>query len=360
MYVGKVNASVKAYEAYKTICENTKAYLETHQDFEGEDRDNLSDYLTEFLEPSEENPYGSYQYVWENMQVTDEELAKEGERVNQWLLDAIANGYIPGTEVTNLMVNADFLQGTEGWNNTSGVAVLQQEIEGKKLAGVERWKGSISNMYQTVEGLKPGYYKVEITGAVRPYNDRYGLNYIGTFDINGVTNYFMADIEDPISVNDTIDGVNCNITGGVNDLAIYEDGVSTSNEEGGDPIGYVIYGEARRGTSRNGYYVKSYIQGYAVKFYICVGCPCNRKHLARVDGLLGLHEEVVTTRSYFYKHKGVVVKHDKVEIAMALAPVSFNQAVTPVDKIVHGDILTPFPQFIMRSHNFNLLILIIL
>ena len=263
VYVGKVNASIKAYEAYKTICENTIAYLETHQDFEGEDRDNLTDYLNEYLDPSEENPYGSYQYVWENMQVTDEELAKEGERVNQWLLDAIVSGYIPGTEVTNLMVNADFLQGTEGWNNTSGVGVLQTEIGGKKLAGAERWQGSISNMYQTIEGLKPGYYKVEITGAVRPYNDRYGLNYIGTFDINGVTNYFMADIEDPISVDDAIDGVNCNLTGGVNDLAIYEDGVSTSNEEGGDPIGYVMHGQLSVACVINAdTRYKNYVMGY--------------------------------------------------------------------------------------------------
>ncbi len=263
VYVDKVNASVKAYEAYKTICENTIAYLDAHQDFEGEDRDNLSDYLNEFLEPSKENPYGSYQYVMENLQVTDEELAKEGERVNQWLLDAIANGYIPGTEVTNLMVNADFLQGTEGWNNTSGVAVLQQEIEGKSLAGAERWAGSISNMYQTIEGLKPGYYKVEITGAVRPCNDRYGLNYIGTFDINGVTNYFMAVIEDPISVDDAIDGVNCNLTGGVNDLAIYEDGVSTSNEEGGEPIGYVMQGQRSVACVINAdTRYKNYVMGY--------------------------------------------------------------------------------------------------
>lgn len=243
VYVDKVNASIKAYDAYDKVCQSTLEYLDGHLDFEGELRDGLEAYLKGLLEPSDENPYGSYKYILENCQVTDEEIAKETERVSAWLQEAVKNGYVPGTEVTNLMVNADFLDGKNGWEGAETISPKVFEFDGKKIAGVECWANEVPNLSQTVKDLKPGYYKVEITGATRAYNDRYGLNYIGTLDVNGVTNYFMADIEDPISVDDAIDGVNCNITGETSDLRIYEDGYSTNDEEGGAPVGYLMHGQ---------------------------------------------------------------------------------------------------------------------
>ena len=37
--------------------------MDTHDDFEGDVRNALQDYLNEVEEPSEENPIGSYLYV---------------------------------------------------------------------------------------------------------------------------------------------------------------------------------------------------------------------------------------------------------------------------------------------------------
>ncbi|MGN1255873.1 MAG: hypothetical protein ACI4UA_01780 [Bacteroidaceae bacterium] len=236
-------ASAGQYENFVKEMTKVQEYLQGHMDFEGEERDILEAYFESTDEPGDVYPMGGYLYIIEEMQATGAELDAEITRVNEALQEAVRNGYVPGTEVTNLMTNADFLLGTEGWNNPSGVAVKICDFEGKKIAGAERWDGEVPGMYQTVEGMKPGYYKVEITGAVRPANDRYGLNYNATFDVNGTANYFMADIEEPINVNDTIDGVNCNLHGGTNDLAIYEDGYSTDAETGGDPIGYVMQGQ---------------------------------------------------------------------------------------------------------------------
>ncbi|MGN0233489.1 MAG: hypothetical protein ACI4B5_03580 [Bacteroidaceae bacterium] len=236
-------ASAVKYENFVKEMAKVQEYLQAHSDFEGEDRDLLEAYFDSDDEPGDVYPLGGYLYIIEEMNPTGEELDAEIVRVNEALQEAVRNGYVPGTEVTNLMTNADFLLGTEGWNDPSGVAVLVCDFEGKKIAGAERWAGEVPGMYQTVEGMKPGYYKVEITGAVRPANDRYGLNYNAIFDVNGTANYFMADIEDPISVDDAIDGVNCNLTGGTNDFAIYEDGYSTDDLSGGDPVGYVMQGQ---------------------------------------------------------------------------------------------------------------------
>ena len=85
-------------------------------------------------------------------------------------------------------------------------------------------------MYQTVEGMKPGYYLIATNGAFRPSNNRYSTNYAAGIYANGVFNYFPAVNEDIIAVADTMDQQNCNLHGaGAHDLAIYDDGFSTND-----------------------------------------------------------------------------------------------------------------------------------
>ena len=172
----------------------------------------------------------------------------------KWLADAIAEDYAPGTDVSSLLANADFVQGhnakwTNGWATGNGTSIKDED--GKTVVGVEAWNVT-GDMYQTVEDMKPGYYLIGTHAAFRPSNNRYSTNYSAGIYANGIFNYFPAVIEDPISVDDAVDQVNCNLTGaGAHDLEIYDDGVSTSDESGAVLTGYVVHGETGMAAAAN-------------------------------------------------------------------------------------------------------------
>ena len=149
--------NVKVYEAYVAECERISTYLAEHDDFAGELRTALENYLAETDEPSDENPLGTYAYIIENHTATAEEIKAETERVTAWLANAIAGGYIPGTDVSSLIPNSDFSKKNEGWTNGFGNG--WDPLETGTFVGVEGWNVQ-GDMYQTVEGMKPGYYLV--------------------------------------------------------------------------------------------------------------------------------------------------------------------------------------------------------
>ena len=250
------NVSAGKYKAYMTEMAKVRTTLAEHDDFEGKDRELLEKYFESSDEPNEDWPLGGYLYIIDEMLAPSDSLAGEIVRVNQALETAIKNGYMPGTDVTGLLANADFLSGNTAWKGIDKVGIAVRKIGDKSFAGAERYAGSL-DMTQTIEGLKPGYYKLEVPGATRPCTDRYGLNYIGTLDVNGTTNYFMADIEDVISVDDAIDQVNCNLTGGTNDYPVIKD-----HEATGDTIGYIMHGPIGVAYATNAGRYKNYILGH--------------------------------------------------------------------------------------------------
>ena len=236
-----VEQNIAVYKAYMDKCNEIKTYLEEHNDFAGDERDALELYFGEVEEPSEENPLGNYEFIVDEHTATAEEIKAETERLIKWLQDAIANGYMPGTDVSNLIPNSDFSREkeywTDGWCNGYGQV---QDDNNKTFHGVEGWNVT-GDMYQTVEGMKPGYYLVGVSGAFRPSNNRYSTNYAAGIYANGIFNYFPAVIEDPVAVDDAVDGVNCNLTiKSAFDLPIYDDGVSVDGEYG--VTGYVVQG----------------------------------------------------------------------------------------------------------------------
>ena len=244
VYAARVTESQKVYKAYDDKCQETIAYLRDHDDFEGNVRDALEAYLTEDFEPSGDNALGSYLYVVDNTTAADSLVAKETARVAQWLQEAINTGYMPGADVTRLIANATFSDGFNGWEGQKGTGTTTFTTAGDEpqtLSAGEMYNSTL-DMYQTISGLKPGLYLLRMVGAYRPVDNkagRYSVNYGATFYANDNANYLMSVIEDPISVADTIDQVNCNLHGSVADLAIYEDGLAISGE---DMTGYVPQG----------------------------------------------------------------------------------------------------------------------
>ena len=234
--------SAAAYEAYITKCEEVRVYLEEHTDFEGDVRTALEAYLSDDVtEPDDVNTLGSYEYVVDVHTATTEEIVAETKRVEDWLAEAIKTGYIAGSDVSNLLVNSDFSKGNEGWTGGFGNGFGETvNDEGKTFVGVEAWNVT-GDQYQSVEGLKPGYYLIGVNAAFRPSNNRYSTNYAAGIYANGIFNYFPAAIEDPVYLAEAVDGVNCNLTiKSAYDFNIYEDGESTS---GADSIGFIVQGE---------------------------------------------------------------------------------------------------------------------
>ena len=241
-----VNESAAAYEAYIAKCEEIKTQL-ANTSFEGDLRTALENYLSSenIDEPSEANPLGTYEYIIDTHTATTEEIKAETKRVEEWFAAALAEDYSVGTDISSMLVNSDFSQKNEGW--TGGWANDWQEIvdpqtQSGKVIGVEAWNVT-GDMYQTIKGLKPGYYLVGTHGAFRPSNNRYSTNYAAGIYANGIFNYFPAAIEDPVSVDEAEDGVNCNLTiKSAFDLPIYDDGESVDETNGAEITGYVIQG----------------------------------------------------------------------------------------------------------------------
>ena len=238
-----LNANAAVYQAYIKMCEDIKTRLDSDDSFQGDLRTALEEYLDDanYEGPSDENPLGTYDYIITEHTATAEEIAAETARLDAWLQAAIAEDYKAGTDVSNLIPNGDFSKQKENWTNgwSTGYGQTKNE-EGKTFVGVEAWNVT-GDQYQTVEGMKPGYYLVGINGAFRPSNDRYSTNYAAGIYANGIFNYFPAVIEDPVYVDDAVDGVNCNLhVKSAYDLNIYEEIGKTS---GADSIGFVVHGE---------------------------------------------------------------------------------------------------------------------
>lgn len=236
------NAAI--YKAYIDKCEEIKTKLENDQSFSGSLRESLEYYLTESDEESDENPLGTYEYIKEIHTATAQEIEAERERVIKWLADAIAEDYAPGTDVSSLIPNYDFSKKEENWTGSwmTGLGKTQDDA-GTTYYGAEAWQKT-GDMYQTVEGMKPGYYLVATNAAFRPSNNRYSQNYAAGIYANGIFNYFPAVNEDIVAAADTVDQQNCNLHGaGAHDLAIYDDGVSTSADDGAELLGFAVQGE---------------------------------------------------------------------------------------------------------------------
>ncbi|MBR6030442.1 MAG: dockerin type I repeat-containing protein [Bacteroidaceae bacterium] len=243
-----VEQSAAIYQAYITECERVKAYLAEHTDFEGEARTSLEAYLAdEAGEPSDENPLGTFEYIIENHTATSEEIAAETERVTRWLAAAMTGGYMPGTDVSALIANSDFSKGKEGWTDAfCNDFASVQDGEENTFRGVEAWNVE-GDMYQTVEGMKPGYYLIGTNAAFRPSNNRYSINYAAGIYANGTFNYFPATCEDYVKVEDAEDGVNCNLSiKSAFDFEIYDDFESTSADQA-DAVGATLLGYAVQG-----------------------------------------------------------------------------------------------------------------
>ena len=232
----EVTASVKAYKNYEAAVNEIIATLEGRDDFSGDDRDFLeSVYLGENAAPGtyEAAPNGTYEYIMETRTLATADVNAEIEYVKELFRIAVANGYEPGTDITNLITNVDFSDGWNGWSQglySHGAT----NTEGSTMRAAEVWSANNYNMYQDIVVAKAGVYELQMRGAYRPFDQKDAMQYSPYFYMNDNANYLQTLMEDYMPIEDAIDGVNCNITGSVPDYPL-------TNEDG-DTIGYAMHG----------------------------------------------------------------------------------------------------------------------
>lgn len=171
---GLLISSANAYAAYQTKIDDVSAYLDENNNFTGPEREKLETYLNDNVEPCEDYPNGSYEYIIEKRLLDNDGLAEEIAFVQAMLDRAVESGYEAGADITNLLKNADFSDGTNGWTIEGGSASVAN-VGGAGVQYVAE-SGSKLNLSQTLRGLTPGFYQVKVNAAYRAAGDNNNMN----------------------------------------------------------------------------------------------------------------------------------------------------------------------------------------
>ena len=158
--IGNAQAS---YKKYQEALQEVQAYVDENGNFfDGEERDMLVNYLTKEVEPGDTYPNGSSLYILKNCNLNSNYVNSEIGYVQQLLSNAVQHGYAPGADISNLLTNANFADGTAGWspegsiaNHTTSANVTKYLLQGQN--------GNFQ-ISQTLNGLKDGLYEFRIGG----------------------------------------------------------------------------------------------------------------------------------------------------------------------------------------------------
>ena len=214
----------------------------------------LMNYLEGETGPSELYPNGTYYYIIEQMQLTNDQILQEGVFVRQMLESAIKNSYKAGDEITILMENPKFEEPfSTGWEGTYGTGKQAYTLSNGTFVGAESWSASPFDMHQTLTGMKQGLYLLEVTAASRPSSDHDTqlLNHTASIYLNGTENYIMTAREAAIAAEEAVDGVNANLTGETADIPLFD--------EMEEAIAYMPHGMRSVALMANGGRAKNYI-----------------------------------------------------------------------------------------------------
>ncbi|MGM9674740.1 MAG: hypothetical protein ACI3X9_04650 [Bacteroidaceae bacterium] len=233
---GEFYTSADAYQAYMDKVEETRVYLEENPDLECQERDLLDSYINDNVDPCEDMPNGSYVYIVdaENRVLDTNQIKEETTRVEEMLKDAIRMGFFAGSDVTNLLVNANFSDGTNGWDGIKATGVATAE----GIGACESWSTTKMDMYQTITGLKDGVYELSCSGGFRAFNDEHSYQYAAFIYANGIYNYLSSVRETMLLPEEAEDHVNCFLTGDSEDAATERE----VKDGEGNLIGYAIHG----------------------------------------------------------------------------------------------------------------------
>lgn len=218
----QIAISEEAYKAYIQHVEEIIAHIEENTTLSGPDFDILQAYLNNDIEPSEQYPNGTYNYIIATHVLTVEELQEETAFLQALYDQALRNSSSAGTDVSNLIVNANFADGTNGWEVTGSVTTGGRV----EVMPAAQALNATFDIHQTIEGLQNGLYEVICNGlfSAEPRDDN--RNIVG-YMYAGDTRVYLPNIfDDYTPENEAEDLVNCYITPGQagTDMMVYDYG----------------------------------------------------------------------------------------------------------------------------------------
>lgn len=184
-----IQESVNCYEEYIDACTAVADYMEKNE-VEGKEFEQLNVYLTTDAEPSEEFANGTYLYIKRTHTLTNEQIEAEKTDVEARLQTAIAKNYKENTDITNMVVNANFADGTNGWETKSKPAVATVG----NVTATEVTK--TFTLTQTLTDLKEGIYLFGMNAAACAGGDLYNQYYSAQLTANDNMNYIQVLGED--------------------------------------------------------------------------------------------------------------------------------------------------------------------
>ena len=158
-----ITNSTSSYAKYQAALAEVQAYLDENSGFfDGAERDLLINYLTTEVEPGETYPNGSALYILAHRNLNSNYVTSEIGYVQQLLTNAIQRGYAPGADISNLLTNAAFADGTAGWTVTGSVAT--HATNAAVTQHLIQASGGKFEVSQSLTGLKDGLYEFRIGG----------------------------------------------------------------------------------------------------------------------------------------------------------------------------------------------------
>lgn len=246
-----IRLSHLAYIDYANAIEAIKLDVEAGEKLNGDYAELLYSYLNDNVEPTEDLPNGSYENILDTRSLNNDDLKNELVFINDLLQLAIKNNIKEGTEITNLIANADF---TADGKFKDWVAVLTRQGDNfdsnagyKDIYPVCRSKNSAFYVYQDLqEGLPNGIYELIVPGYYRT-GDKGGGNFDGTDLVSA--DLFINDFHTPLEnlykftlpYDEAINGVNCRYDSS-GDPSAPHNGEDVSSQDVNTGYGYVPEG----------------------------------------------------------------------------------------------------------------------
>ncbi len=197
--------------AYKTL-DDTKTlylgYLNEQPEKTSETRTELRDFLEADEEPDPEGfIYGSVPYIYNNCLATAEEVRAAITYIETLWGKIRMEDFEPGTDITDMLRNADFSNGVEGWEGDPKASPWGFSYPNV----VESWCFN-SHTYQVLTDLTNGVYMVSINGMFRSGGNNEARFYTSYLYANDQLVPLQFLQEDLLPKDQAVDYQNCLIS----------------------------------------------------------------------------------------------------------------------------------------------------
>ncbi|MBQ7182208.1 MAG: hypothetical protein IJR87_13080 [Bacteroidaceae bacterium] len=189
--------SAQCYAAYQAKIDEVKAYLEANPSVTGTNREILDAYLDTDIEPNDMYPNGSYSYIMDVRELDNEGITAETDFVQRMFDWAVAGGYTEGSDITSLIMNPAFAEGTKNWTIENGtMSVTNVPDADTKYVAYSSGKTCLT---QTITDLQPGVYEIRVNACYRAAGANVNLNQAVFFFANNNKVYLPTRYEGMLS-----------------------------------------------------------------------------------------------------------------------------------------------------------------